>query len=91
MCFVFFQVLEEVVVCLGSRWSESVLRIWWGGCSSPQVREETEATMFKMLEGICDRLTRAIEDEKRDRESTEETLLKLLEDTCARVESGLKY
>jgi hypothetical protein len=53
------------------------------------VREESQNTMFRMIENMHNQVVTEIMVERKERESTEETLIKLLEETCSRVEGGL--
>jgi len=54
-----------------------------------KVREETQNTLFRMIEDMEGNLMREIEAEKREREENEESFMNLLEDTCARIERSL--
>lgn len=51
-----------------------------------KVREETQNTLFRMIEDMESNLMREIENERREREENEESFMNLLEDTCARIE-----
>jgi hypothetical protein len=54
-----------------------------------KVREETQNTLFRMIEDMESNLSREIEIEKRDREENEETFIGLIETTCARIERNI--
>lgn len=54
-----------------------------------KVREETQNTLFRMIEDMENNLVREIDQEKREREENEESFMNLLEDTCARIERSL--
>lgn len=54
-----------------------------------KVREETQNTLFRMIEDMENNLMKEIDNEKKDREENEESFMNLLEDTCTRIERGL--
>lgn len=54
-----------------------------------KVREETQNTLFRMIEDMDNNLAREIDNEKREREENEESFMNLLEETCSRIERGL--
>lgn len=51
-----------------------------------KVREETQNTLFRMIEDMESNLLKEIDNEKREREENEESFMNLLEDTCNRIE-----
>ena len=51
-----------------------------------KVREETQNTLFRMIEDMESNLLKEIDTEKREREENEESFMNLLEDTCNRIE-----
>ena len=54
-----------------------------------KLREETQTTMFRMIEDIHSKVVNELQQERREREETEENLVKLLEETCLRVEKSI--
>ena len=54
-----------------------------------KVREETQNTLFRMIEDMESNLSREIDNERREREENEESFMNLLEDTCAKIERSL--
>ncbi len=54
-----------------------------------KVREETQNTLFRMIEDMENNLSREIDNERREREENEESFMNLLEETCARIERNL--
>lgn len=54
-----------------------------------KLREESQNTMFRMIEEIHGKVTYDLQREVRDRKDTEENLLRLLEETCIRVEKSI--
>lgn len=54
-----------------------------------KVREETQNTLFRMIEDMESNLAREIDTEKHEREENEESFMNLLEDTCARIERSM--
>ena len=54
-----------------------------------RVREETQNTLFRMIEDMESNLSREIENERREREDNEEQFMNLLEETCLRIERNL--
>jgi len=54
-----------------------------------KVREETQNTLFKMIEDMEINLARELEVEKKERDENQEGFMNLLEETCTRVESNL--
>ena len=56
-----------------------------------KVREETQNTLFRMIEDMETNLVREIENERREREENEESFMSLLEETCNRIERGLSH
>ena len=54
-----------------------------------KVREETQTTMFRMIEDIHGKVMYELQKEVKERQDNEENLLKLLEETCQRVEKTL--
>jgi hypothetical protein len=54
-----------------------------------KLREETQTTMFRMIEDIHGKVIYELQKEVKEREETEENLLKLLEETCLRVEKTI--
>ena len=55
-----------------------------------KTREDSENSLIRVLEDMCQKMQHEVQLERKDRESTEEIFLKLLEETCDRVQSGLK-
>ena len=55
-----------------------------------RMREDSQNTMYRMIEDMHGKITQEIQNERKERENTEEGLLKLLEETCSRVETGLR-
>ena len=53
------------------------------------MREETQNTLFRMIEDMENNLGREIEQEKKEREENEESFMNLLEETCNRIERTL--
>ena len=51
-----------------------------------KVREETQNTLFRMIEDMESNLLKEIDNEKRERDENEESFMNLLEDTCNRIE-----
>ena len=56
-----------------------------------QLREETQTTMFRMIEDIHGKVMYELQREIKDRQETEENLLRLLEETCIRVEKSITH
>ena len=54
-----------------------------------KVREETQNTLFRMIEDMENNLVREIDNERREREENEESFMNLLEETCSRIERGI--
>lgn len=54
-----------------------------------KLREESQHTMFRMIEEIHNKVMYDLQREVRERKETEENLLKLLEETCIRVEKTI--
>ena len=54
-----------------------------------KVREETQNTLFRMIEDMETNLSREIENERMEREENEESFMGLLEETCNRIERNL--
>jgi hypothetical protein len=54
-----------------------------------KVREETQNTLFRMIEDMENNLSRDIDNERREREENEESFMNLLEETCTRIERNL--
>ena len=54
-----------------------------------KVREETQNTLFRMIEDMESNLVREIDNERKEREENEESFMSLLEETCNRIERGL--
>ena len=54
-----------------------------------KVREETQTTMFKMIEEIHGKVQYDLQREVKERNESEENLLRLLEETCLRVEKTI--
>ena len=47
-----------------------------------KVREETQTTMFRMIEDIHGKVMHELQKEVKERQENEENLLRLLEETC---------
>ena len=54
-----------------------------------KVREETQTTMFRMIEDIHGKVMYELQREVKERQDNEENLLRLLEETCQRVEKSI--
>ena len=54
-----------------------------------KVREETQNTLFRMIEDMEANLTREIENERRERSENQESFVTLLEETCSRIERSM--
>ena len=54
-----------------------------------KVREETQNTLFRMIEDMEANLTREIENEKRERSENQDSFVTLLEETCSRIERNM--
>lgn len=54
-----------------------------------KVREETQNTLFRMIEDMENNLNKELENERREREENEESFMNLLENTCSRIERNL--
>ena len=54
-----------------------------------KLREETQGTMFRMIEDIHGKVLYELSREAKERQESEDNLLKLLEETCLRVEKSI--
>lgn len=54
-----------------------------------KVREETQNTLFKMIEDMENNLNKEIGRERREREENHDSFVALLEETCNRIERTL--
>jgi hypothetical protein len=70
--------------------NEEIVKIQDGLHIEQKTREDSENSLIKVLEDMCQKMQNEVQLERKDREGTEEIFLKLLEETCDRVQSGLK-
>ena len=54
-----------------------------------QAREETENSIYQMIQDMETTLMQEIAEERYERERSEEGFMNLLEETCARIEKNL--